>query len=344
MIVEKIYETKQANIKQWPVNANRASELGHECLRYLVLNRTRWQEKKMHDARVQMVFDIGNMIESLVSQDLREAGFAVVEQQRGFSWQKYHITGTIDLKLGLTDHLIRSALDNGALPDDVKAKLQEILDKARLPAPDPIGIVPTEIKSAAPGVFGTINSVEDMKRHKYPYMRRYPAQLTLYMIMDGKEVGLFLFKNKSTGEIKEIWMTLDYGFAETLIKKAELVNKHVAEGTLPEPIEYSEDLCAECAYSHICLPDRIGVEVEVSGNTELLELLYCYEKLKPGAKEYDDVNNRINKIVEGKEKILIGDYLIQGKWIPKTTYNIPSELKAKYKETGQTWRKDIIKV
>jgi len=225
MIVEKILEAKKAKIKQWPVNANRASELGHECLRYLVLNRTRWQEKGLYDARLQMIFDMGKAVEDMVCQDLKEAGFTIVEQQRPFSWPQYQITGSIDFKL---------AIDGQTYP--------------------------AEIKSAAPHPFASINSVEDMLKHKYPYMRRYPAQLTLYLLMDGKEKGLFLFKNKSSGELKEIWMDLDYEFAESLVQKAEVINNHVAGGTLPEPIEYQDDICGECAFAHICLPERIGKE------------------------------------------------------------------------------------
>ena len=229
MIVEKILEAKGKKIKQWPVNANRASELGHECLRYLVLNRTRWQEKSPHDARLQMIFDMGRMVEDAVQQDLREAGFTIVEQQRPFSWPEYQITGSIDMKL--------------------------VIDG---------DVFPCEVKSAAPHAFNSINSVQDMLSHKWAYMRKYPAQLTLYLLMDSKDRGLFLFKNKSTGEMKEIWVDLDYEFAESLVKKAEAINKHVADGTLPEPMEYSENICGDCAFQHICLPDRIGKEVEVT--------------------------------------------------------------------------------
>lgn len=309
MIVERIIEAKQEKIKQWPVNANRASELGHECLRYLVLNRTRWQEKTLHDARVQMIFDMGRTVEDAVQQDLREAGFTVVEQQRPFQWGKYQITGRIDMKLAI----------NG-------------------------DVFPTEIKSAAPYSFESINSIEDMRRHKYLYMRKYPAQLTLYMLMDGKERGLFLFKNKSTGELKEIWMDLDYEFAESLIKKAEAINKHVAEGTLPEPMDYQEDICGECSFAHICLPDRIGKEVEIVDDSELLELVTRYVKLKPGAKEYEKVDKRISELVQGREKILVGDFFITGKWIDRATYDIPPEVKDKYKGASPSWKKDIIKV
>ena len=309
MIVEKILEAKERKIKQWPVNANRASELGHECLRYLVLNRTRWQEKTIHDARLQMVFDMGHLVEDAVQQDLREAGFTIVEQQRPFSWAKYQITGSIDCKI---------AVDGQAYP--------------------------MEIKSAAPHSFASINSVEDMRRHKYHYMRKYPAQLTLYMMMDGKEEGLFLFKNKSTGELKEIWMDLDYDFAESLVKKAETINQHVAEGTLPEPMEYNEDICSDCAFAHICLPDRIGKEVEVTDDGELLELVTRYMTLKPGAKEFDEVNDRISKLVQGREKILVGDYFIEGKWIERKVYRVPDDVKAKYADTSQSWQKKIIPI
>lgn len=309
MIVEKILEAKQAKVRQWPVNANRASELGHPCLRYLVLNRTRWQEKALYDARVQMIFDMGRAVEDLVFQDLREAGFTIVEQQRAFSWAKYQITGSIDFKLAIDSE-----------------------------------VYPCEVKSAAPHPFESINSVVDMLKHKYLYMRKYPAQLTLYLLMDNKEHGLFLFKNKSTGELKEVWMDLDMDFAESLVQKAEAINKHVAEGTLPAPMEYTEDICGDCPFVHICLPDRIGKEVQVTDDAELLSLVTRYFELKPGATEYDQVNDRINKLVQGRDKILVGDYFIQGKWIERKIYEVPDEVKQKYADTSRSWKKDIIKV
>ena len=295
MIVEQVLEAKQAKIKQWPVNSNRASELGHECLRYLVLNRTRWQEKVLHGARLQMIFDMGKWVEEAVYQDLREAGVVVVEQQRPFSWAAYQITGSIDCKLAV----------NGC-------------------------VYPCEIKSAAPSAFDSIHSIEDMRRHKWAYMRRYPAQLTLYLLLDGKDQGLFLFKNKSTGELREIWMDMDYAFAETLIQKAEAINAHVAAGTLPEPMEYQESVCSECAYVHLCLPDRIGAEVQVINDERLLELVARHEELKPIANEYDRINAELKKLVEGQEKILLSDYFIQGKWIDRKGYAVPDSRYWKY--------------
>jgi len=309
MIVEQVLAAKKAKIKQWPVNANQASQLGHECLRYLVLHRTRWQEKTLHDARLQMIFDMGQTIEDATYRDLREAGITIVEQQRPFAWPKYQITGKIDCKLAI----------NG-------------------------GVYPCEIKSAAPHPFESINSIEDMLRHKYPYMRRYPAQLCLYMLMDNKDKGLFLFKQKSTGELKEVWMELDYTFAESLVQKAEAINAHVAAGTLPEPMEYQDNVCSECPYAHICMPDRIGTEVDVVDDTELLELLSEHETLKPGAKRYDEVDKRITELVTGREKVLAGDFFVEGRWQQRKSYQVPDDVKAQYETITQFWRKNIMRV
>ena len=66
MIVEKILQSKERKIKGYPVNSNRASDLGVPCVRYHVLNRTRWQEKALHDVGLQFVFDMGNEIEEIV--------------------------------------------------------------------------------------------------------------------------------------------------------------------------------------------------------------------------------------------------------------------------------------
>jgi CRISPR/Cas system-associated exonuclease Cas4 (RecB family) len=309
MIVERVLQAKQAKIKQWPVTANRSSEMGHPCTRYLVLNRTHWQEKALPDAKLQMIFDMGKMIEALVEHDLREAGFTILEQQRPFSWPEYQITGMIDFKV---------ALDGG--------------------------VYPVEVKSAAPNMFASVATLQDMLNHKYLYMRKYPAQIQLYLIMDNKERGLFLFKNKSSGELKEIWVDLDLEYTESLLQKAERVNWHIANGSLPEPIDYAEDICGECAYAHICLPDRIGREVETIDDSELLDLVARYEALKAGAKEFDEINARINKLVEGREKILVGNYFIEGKWQDRATYNIPDEIRNQYKGTNRIWRKNIILV
>jgi len=297
MIIEKILEAQQRKIKQRPINSNTASELGHPCLLYHVYQRTRWQERTLHDARVQLIFGMGNAVEDLAMQELREAGFKVVEQQRPFSWPDYQITGTVDCKL---------LLDGEA--------------------------VPTEIKSCSPYMFDKINAIDDLTRGKYLYLRKYPAQLTLYLLMDNKERGVFLFKNKSNGQYKEIWMNIDYALGEELLKRAECINRHVAASTLPDPMEYDEGVCDKCGYVHICPVFHVGKEVTILDDEELASLLAEYERLKPYAKAYDDVDRILKDKLSERDKVLIADWYITGKWVEKKAFSVAA---------GRYWFKKI---
>jgi len=304
MIVEKIIESKARKIKQYPVNSNRASDLGIPCVRYHVLNRTRWEEKALHDVGLQMVFDMGNEIEEIVLKELAEAGVKVVEQQRSFQWKDYQITGHID---GMV-------LIDGSL-------------------------FPLEIKSCSPFVFKAINSINDLKSGKYAYLRKYPTQLNLYMLMDGKERGVFLFKDKTSGAIKEIWMDLDYDMGEETLKRAEAVNAHIAAGTLPDPID--EDMwCDNCAYSHICLPNHTGKEVEIDTG-ELATMLDRLEELTPIVNEYKEIDDQVKNAVEGREKVLAGGWFVTGKWQERKSYDLPADMKAQYEKITRFWRRTI---
>ena len=296
MIVEKIIESKERKIKQYPVNSNRASDLGIPCVRYHVLNRTKWQEKSLHNVGLQFVFDMGNEIEEIVLKELAEAGIKVIEQQRSFEWKEYQITGHCDGKI---------------LTDDGKA-------------------YPLEIKSSSPYVFKSINSIKDLTNGKYGYLRKYPAQLTLYCLMGNHEKGLFLFKDKSSGAIKEIWMPLDYELGETLLKRAEAINTHLAAGTMPEPI--NDDMwCEGCPFAHICLPEHIGKEVEID-TTNLSEMLDRLEELKPIVKEYEEIDDQVKETVKGREKILAGNWFVTGKYYDRKSYDVPAEIKSQYEK------------
>lgn len=295
MIVEKIYENTARQIKQYPVNSNRASDLGIPCVRYHVLNRTRWEERALHDVGLQMVFNMGNAIEEIVLKELAEAGVKVIEQQRSFQWKEYQITGHVD----------------GSVLIDGEA-------------------IPMEIKSCSPFVFKAINTIDDLKRGKYGYLRKYPTQLNLYLLMDNKPRGLFLFKDKTSGAIKEIWMDLDYELGEETLKRAESINAHLAAGTVPDPI--NDDMwCESCAFAHICLPDHIGKEVEIDTG-ELATMLDRMEELKAAKKEYEEIEEQVKKAVEGREKILAGNWFIVGKWMEREGFTV---------EPGKYWRKSI---
>lgn len=234
-----------------------------------------------------MVFDMGREIEEIVLKELREAGFQIHEGQRAFSWPEYGITGSID----------------GMIIMDGEA-------------------IPLEIKSASPFAYDSINSVEDIKKHKYPYMRRYLSQVTLYCLMSNKDRAVLLFKNKVSGALKEIWVPLDYELGETLLKRAEAINAHVAAGTIPDRIT-DERICEDCPFLHICIPDHIGREVEILDDGELVELLTRQEELKPIKKEYEEIDSTLKKKLEGRDKLMVGPFYITGKYVEKKSFTVP---------------------
>lgn len=300
MIVEKVAEYKKSRIKLFPCNSNRASEIGHPCEKYLVLIRTRWQEKTLHDVGLQYIFDEGNMHEKEVLKTLHDAGVVVIEQQRAFEWKKYQITGHVDGKV-----------------------LHE--DKA----------IPLEIKSCSPYMFDSINLVQDLLNGKYAYMKKYPAQLTLYMLMDNKDEAIFLFKNKVNGQLKEIAMKLDYQYGESLLQKVERVNKHIQDNTVPEPIDYDENTCDGCGFLHICLPEIKRTALELCNMPEIEDKLKRLEEIKPIRGEYEKLDKEIKEIFKEKDNVAVGDFLVRGKWIEKS-------MQAKEAYTQKYWQMKII--
>ncbi len=295
MIVESILESKARKIKAYPVNSNRASDLGNPCLRYHVLNRTRWEEKALHDVGLQNIFDLGNDIEEIVLRELAAGGVKVIEQQKPFNWQEYQITGHLD---GLV------LLDGKAYP--------------------------LEIKSCSPFVFDAIHTADDLKKGKYAYLRKYPVQLTLYLLMSAIEKGVFLFKNKVTGAYKEIWLDLDYEIGEQALKRAEAINAHLAAGTVPDPIEYSEE-CERCGFVHLCGASHVAKAVEIDTG-ELSTMLDRLAELKPIKKEYDEIDEAVKKTVERKENLLAGAWFITGRRIDRNGFTV---------EPGKPWRRTI---
>jgi CRISPR/Cas system-associated exonuclease Cas4 (RecB family) len=293
MLIEKILDYERSKIKQWPVVSNRASELGHECIRYLCLNRTRWQEKTLHSVETQMVFDEGHTQERAVTTLLNEVGFKLIEQQRAFEWAKYQITGTIDAKVLVGD---------------------------------PVRALPLEIKSCSPFSFQRINTIEDLYKGKYHYLRMYPAQMTLYLLLDNKEEGLFLFKNKATGALKEIPMALDYDLGESLLKKAETINQYVDNPTtcftLPDCIPYDEQICGNCGYIHICLPEVKRTALTMIEDLEIEAKLKRRDELKPYTAEYDRLDRELKALFKECDRMMVGDYLITGKWIDKKAFTV----------------------
>jgi len=294
-------------IKSWPhAGSNRASEAGHPCVRFLVLSRTSNELKALHDVGLQRIFDEGNLHEDALMREMQDAGLRLVEQQRAYEMPSVNLTGRIDSKLTI----------NGSY-------------------------VPLEIKSSSPNVFAAIRDLApiDMLKSKFSWIRKYPAQILLYMLMEGAEYGLMIFKNKTTGEKAQKVFRLDgelLEYAESILKKLEAVNAHVALGTCPEAALIDD--CKGCAFCKTaCFPGAdYGPGIDIMQDPDLEAKLDRRGELEAAAKEFEALDKEVKEGLKGKSAV-IGNWLIESSKHERRGVDLPAEVKKLYEKITEYW-------
>lgn len=301
-IVARLDDRTARRIYNGPHPTNRASEAGHPCERYLVLARLHPEMKALHDLGLQRIFDEGRLHETALLRELEEAGFELAEQQRAFTWPKFQLTGHVDAMIGV----------NGA------------------------GL-PLEIKSVSPHLFESVKAMApaDFLEARQVWLRKYPAQVLLYCLMAGKDTGLMLLKNKSTGEkCLKVFRLYEDGFleyTEGILKKLERVNAWVEKGEAPPPTPCDE--CRGCGFEKtVCFPGRdYGPGYDLLADPELTEQLERWAELRPVAQEYEALDKSIKEKVKGRSAI-IGDFIIESQERSRRGYEIPADLKKQYEK------------
>jgi len=285
--------------------SNRCSSMGQECDRRLVYERTRWQDKKMHDVELQNIFDLGIYLEDHYLQELKAAGFTIIQQQRSLSIPDAEITGSID------------------------AAIQDV------PSGD---LYPIDVKTMSPHVWTKLESVNDFFDHKYAHVRGYPTQVLLYAHMMNSKWACIYAVNKLTGKPKDFWFKVaDYGDVVAIaIERAKAINVHIRANTLPDRIE---DLtaCAKCPFAHVCLPDKQFSEESLLTDEDLLVKLERWHATRDVAKEHDELDEEVKgrlKSIKGLKTAKIGDFAITIQdrerkewWVDENTRKLIGELK-----------------
>lgn len=295
-LVAEVLKKKAEKIRRYPCLTNRASSIGYSvemlggCLRRGVLERTAWQEKEMHDAKTQCIFDEGHLQEAAVLRDLADAGINIIEQQTPYEWKEKQITGHLDGKY----------IEDGIA-------------------------YPLEIKSMHPAIFDSVYCFEDMK--KKPWTRAYMAQITIYMLMQGVDKGIFILKNKSSGELRQITVDLDYELGEACLATAEAINGHIKAGTLPDKMADIQ-VCKDCPFKLICCPGvSFGEELKIKDDPIYEKRIEKYLSMKPTSDECEN----IYKIIKDEAKaqagesglnIIVGKYLLTGKKDTKGAFRL----------------------
>ena len=295
-VVGQIKTAVSKEIKTNQPVSNWASKIGHPCARYLVHARLDWDKTIPITVEKKMLFDLGHVFERNVAKVyLEKAGFEIVEMDRPVQSEGSGLLKRVKIH-GKLDFICR----------DEKTKFE----------------FPVEVKSASPHIWEAVDDIEGMLMSKHFWIRQYPAQLMVYLLGKNYEVGLFLMINKVSGEPKAIWIHQDYTYAEELIKKAEMVNKHVEAGTYPDRINYDESVCGKCDFATLCLKDIVRTEADILDDPDLIEKLEERESLKPAHKRYEEVDRDVKKQLKGIKKGLAGDFMILGKTVVRDAYTV----------------------
>ena len=315
-IQEKYY---QQNAKVYPVHANRSSEIGHPCLRYLVYLRTRWQDQLPPSPKLLKVFKAGREQEELTKQQLREMGFIIKETIYTFQDPQFQLTGAIDCFI--------------SHPNFSNTYLA------------------TEIKSVDRFTYQKINSSKDFLTDKPYYLRKWYYQIQSYFYLislqkqEFEKLAIFVLRNKNNTEIKPIILEIDYETIENILKRCETINQHVAKNTLPDRIT-DLSICSQCPFRHICLPPIDGGQgLDAEIDEEVLNAVKRLHELEGQLEEFEELQSEYELLKEflkerlkpkfeaGATEILAGNYIVKAQKIERTqidTKKLPAEIKEQY--------------
>jgi len=119
-----------------------------------------------------------------------------------------------------------------------------------------------------------------------------------------------------------------------LLNKAERINTHVKNDTLPDYVDDTSG-CPECPFWGICTPSTQAKEYDFINDAEIIAKVERLHELKESSKEYSDLDSELKEIFHQKENVIIGNkYCYQGKYI---TVNRKAQ-SAKEAETSKQWR------
>jgi len=264
-------------------------------------------EEALPSLDMMRIYEEGHTQEGIVIKELEEAGYQLKKVDR-----------MVDDKLELTGEIERMIKLNG-------------------------NIYPLDIKSCSTQMFNRIKQFdtgEEMLNSDFIWLRHYPVQMQLYLLLYKYGKGILFFKDKDKGRKHPIHVDFDVHFTEEVINGLEVVNKYVERKELPK-INFC-DACKSCGFYNYDFPDTDFAKEDVKRITDAdaENMLMRREELKPLAKEYDDIDENIKLKYKGAN-VVVGDYRIYSKPYQATVYDVPDYVKKQYKNKQVRFRMNI---
>ncbi len=196
-----------------------ASELGHECERYLWLS-FRWAKQPDFDGRMLRLFESGHLAEQRLIFNLRAIGVEVSDRdEKGGQW-----------RFGAVGGHVGGSMDGVALGLPEAPKTWHVL----------------EFKTANAKSFAAM-----VKNGVMKFKPQHWSQMTLYMGWAGLERSMYLVVNKDTDDIHSERIEFDRKEFDRLLERAHrIVTGNEPAITLGENAEYFS--CKYCRFKSQC--------------------------------------------------------------------------------------------
>jgi hypothetical protein len=298
----RVYFQREVDKKGNYVKRNpTASDVG-ECAREITYQML--YAKPTIEWDLQARFDRGNLIEDLILRDLLTLGFSPRVERTPF-----------ELKDPRGRLVCRGKVD-GFLDWEVAGQAKPLT-------------FPFECKSLNPNVYSRIHTVEDFAR--YDFAAKYPRQLGLYCYGYGHPAGFFILDD-CLGHWKLIPVPLDIEALDKIMKRLEAAVEARAQiGEKPlDQIDhllpgYHEDpvVCRRCwAYGRYCTPPLEFHGLALMTDPDFEATLDRRGELERFADEFDALDKEVKERVKGKDGLVVGNWLINGKTITRKEYTV----------------------
>jgi len=288
-IQQAIEDAKDAKFRQSRPTSIWASAVGHPCHRCLYHNIADWDNRLPPRPGLQALFDQGHIEEVASKRDIEEAGFQIVRQEEP-----------------LVIHL------KGGKHRTISGKMDWFITGGFLGRQQ----IPCEHKGYSYGNAEKWTDWRQMLEAPQPWIRSVPAQMTCYLFGANEELGLLALRGKESGQINFLPMTLDMGYAESILQKAEAVYDALDAGEPPDRMKYEPRVCGSCDFFHICTPDTEWAGSDIITDERCLAALRRRTELNPTHKQYEDADKEAKAFfatIEAEREWRCGEYIITRK-------------------------------
>lgn len=304
----------------------RASSIG-PCVREQVLSVTEWERRPPPDVYLSQRFQRGHDIERIVRGQLIKAGFELYENQRPF---------TITERVDLTDGTIN--------PEGWTMEICTGHTDGRI---EWNGLRPvTEIKSLYPNVWVRVDAFEDFFAMG-SFWSKWTNQILLYMYANDVIDGLMIIDD-CLGHIKCLPVRLEDHLdrceaALTVCRQAAVA---LENESIPD-FHHDPLVCKSCwaREAGICKPPMSDGSIKVLSDAQTEDWLLRMDQAVEVAKAYNSIDRKFKDAMKarGDGVYVCGDFQVTVKVKPSPVYEIPDDVKAKFKKMGTrtytTWER-----